>query len=61
MDMNKNSIEEMKEREEMIKTIVNMGVFVKAASQIGLSMDEIKDMIQYIAKKREEKRNGKKL
>lgn len=42
------------EEMEAIKAIINMGVFLRAAERIGLSFEEIKDMINYIAKKRKE-------
>lgn len=43
-----------KEIEDCIKAIIRMGVFLRAAQEIGLSTEEVKDMINYIAQKRKE-------
>lgn len=58
MDMNE-TIKKINEQEEVIKAIIKMGVFARAAHEIGLSEEEISDMIKYIAKRRELKKNGK--
>lgn len=58
MNMNE-TIKKINEQEEIIKAIIKMGVFAEAAHEIGLSQEEISDMIKYIARKRELKKNGK--